>query len=78
MKTAAIVASLLLAASVRAEEPREQFTAAAKAVKMRSDAKTVEETLAKLGKPDVSFKWCNRAGCVDHKSEVGSNRMYVS
>jgi hypothetical protein len=82
--TVAVVVLLFLVASVRAEEtqtapePREQFTAAAKSVAMRSDARAVESTLANLGKPKVSFKWCNRSGCVDHRDEVGSNRMYVS
>lgn len=81
--TVAVVVSLLLATSVRAEEaqatpgPRAQFAAAAKTVKMRSNAESVEKALAEFGKPKVAFKWCNRAGCVDHKDEVGSNRMYV-
>ena len=85
MKTTAAVAALLFfAASVRAEEaqaapgPREQFTAAAKTVTMRSSAEAVEKALAHLGQPDVSFKWCNRAGCVAHMTVAGSNRLEVS
>lgn len=58
-------------------EPREELIAAATAVKMWSGAKAVEDDLSALGKPDVSFRWCNRAGCVDKGGERGSNRMSV-
>jgi hypothetical protein len=85
MKTAvAGIASLLLAVTACASSARavpglrEQFSSAAKSIKMRSDPKTVEETVTNLGKPKVGFKWCrDLARCQDSEHEVDTNRMDV-
>ncbi len=69
-------------ANVQAEpQPsvRDRFASVAQTIKTGSSAENVESQTDGLGKPDsVSFNWCNRAGCVPHDSEVGSNRMTVA
>ncbi len=57
---------------------RDRFASVAKTIKTGTSAAEVEAETAALGKPRVAFYWCNRAGCIDHESEAGSNRMWVS
>lgn len=56
---------------------RERFASLARTIKTGSSGEEVEKATTGLGKPSVTFHWCNRAGCVNHESEVGSNRMWV-
>lgn len=59
---------------------RDRFLTLAKTITTGTSAAVVEATLAPstLGKPRVSFHWCNRAGCVDKSGEAGSNRMWLN
>jgi len=57
---------------------RDQFASVAQTITTGASAKEVERASEGLGKPRVTFMWCNSAGCVDHESELGSNSMWVS
>ncbi len=54
---------------------REVFLATAGRIELHSDANAVEQVTSELGQPDVTYDWCNRAGCVRDVSEGRATRM---
>src|SRR6266498_2126876 len=54
---------------------RDLFLESAQVIPLRAPTAEVERITAALGKPDISFTWCNSAGCVNDVPEARATRM---
>lgn len=80
MKTIVLMMALALAGTAAGEDPEPAGSAVplvsfAERIDMGLGTADVRSLTADLGKPAISFAWCNRAGCVDRTSEVGATKM---